>query len=330
MSAAEPLIEPAAPAPAPVAPAAPAPVAPASAAPEPPTGPKVTPLKGYTPPAPADPKGVPRGTPAPHDPSLETTAEWAKDMLPHEKVWIKARGLEGKTQADLARQFQNLETFKGIPADQILKKPDWTDAESVEGYRKALNLPETPEGYAASKIPMALGELDAGEMRPMAHAAALSPQQFDIVTNWAAQYLSQQHTSNMELIALDEANQMAEYTRKMGAALPEQTALVDRAIAAFEIAPEELSKLQNGLEGEANVRRFLARLGSKFAEAKAPPGNQDPGFGGMTPEVAKGELMRLQSTPGYLATITETSPQFSPDALAKRQKLQALAFSTQG
>ena len=83
-------------------------------------------------------------------PSTEKTLgdvpEWLKEATPDLQAWAQTKGLTKKSQGELATMYRDLEKFKGVEADKILRKPDWENPEDVSAFNAAIGVPKDLAG----------------------------------------------------------------------------------------------------------------------------------------------------------------------------------------
>lgn len=310
MSAAEPIpapvAEPTAPPVAPVAPPAAPPAAPPSEA-KPAAG--LNPLKGVA-------KGAPSSNPA--APPL-TVPDWAGTLGDEAKAFVAQKGY--KTLDDALRSAQMTERMKGIPTEQLLRKPDWTKPESVAEFRQALGVPEKPEAYQNGQFDGREGVLDGSIMAGMSHAMGLTQAQHETFLETASAYFEGAIKEQAEETQRVHTQQMNDLRKEWGAKASEFEQTANSAVAQVGISEETIAQLNAAL-GPAGTLALFAQIGQHLGESKPPGDRSGPQL--LTRSAAQAALREYMNpdSPEAKAVVAN-----DPAALRKYQQLQEIAFS---
>lgn len=284
-----------------------------------------------TPATPASAAGVPelRGVPsaekasAPADPApVEKTGTWIDELAADDRAYVSTKGWdkEGKSPADILKSYRNLERLRGVSADQLIKKPDWNNAESVAEFRAALGVPADVSAYEAHEVEIPGGTIDVGRAAQISHKLGLTQQQHSAFLDEVGSYFRESIQSQMEDIGRRNAAELVELKKEWGVKYDEHTQSMNNAIAQAQIKDEEIEALKIAM-GEAGARKFLARVGQMFGEHKRPvEGGTGPVL--MTSDVAKAEITALRSDREFGQRLLNGDV----EARRKWDELQRVAF----
>jgi hypothetical protein len=282
-----------------------------------------TPAAPTTPAAPAYRFATPPGSAPPAAPAPETIPlpEWSQGLETDDQNWLVSKGLHQKTPADVVKLYRNLETFKGVSADKIMQKPDWEKPDSVAAYRKALGVPETPDGYPALEVPIPTGVLDVKPLAAIASKINLDPVQFKGLVEGAGELLTGVFQAEQQRMALENAAGLQALEKEWGAASAKNNQAVQNAITALGISEEEFAALNDSRLMAVGVKRMLARIGSKLGEHPIP--DQGGALEVPTSPWARSELKRLMGDTAFFKRMQSGDK----DALDRWNHLNTLASS---
>lgn len=196
-----------------------------------------------------------------------------------------------KDPADLAKSYLNLQTAigrKGV----IPPKPD--DPKEVhEAFRKALGVPDAPDGYKIERpqdIPEDIWDPEGAQwFAGVAHEAGLTPQQAQALATAFAKRTAEQVAARTDPVALD-----MELAREWGAQKDRNIELAKRA--ARQLAhdmPEVLDALERKVGG-ANLVKLFYRIATSGGIEETVVGMGRDG-GKMSPYDVQAEITRLTS-----------------------------------
>lgn len=172
----------------------------------------------------------------------------------------------------LAKNYMNLERMLGGKLDGYVQVPkEGAPPETVEAYRRAIGVPEKPEGYTLPQMPQGV-EVDeerAGAFRAAAHKIGLSDKKFQALVEWDAQLT---------------AARQAEYQKQFQQVYPDDAALqaaVQRGQAVLaRVAlrrPDLRDQAQQFLGHDLVFTQLMAELSGMFGEDQAPGAAQKAG-----------------------------------------------------
>ncbi|MBA7584857.1 hypothetical protein ES708_26823 [subsurface metagenome] len=169
-------------------------------------------------------------------------------------------------------------------------------ATDVEMYRKAMGIPETPEGYKV-EVPEGLGDYyDEAVMKDTLaafHAAHLTPGQVAAVIALDAKRLQAGIKEQGEAEAGARAEVEAALREEWGEKYDGNLRLANRVIAE-NVADADKDEILAVIGNDAKIARLFAKLGAAFLEDK--PVNTD----GERPSGIQSEIDRLEATPGFV------------------------------
>lgn len=288
-------------------PADPAPAAPTATAEKTPTS--LNPLKGIA-------KGTPSSNPA--APPL-TVPDWAGTLADENKAFVAQKGY--KTLDDALRSAQMTERMKGIPTEQLLRKPDWTKPESVAEFRAALGVPDKPEAYQNGQFDGSEGVLDGNIMAGISHAMGLTQPQHEIFLEAASAYFEGAIKEQAEETQRVHTQQMNELKKEWGAKASEFEQAANSAVAQVGISEETIAHLNAAL-GPAGTLALFAQIGQHLGESKPPGDRTGPAL--LSRSSAQAALRAYMDPNSVEAKAVIAGDQ---NAIRKYQQLQEIAFA---
>lgn len=244
-----------------------------AATPDPaPAAPVIAPPAGLIKPTPAPDPSVPRGTPPTVD--VSTLPEFARGLTNNEYAqFVADKGY--KSLDDAIKSAMLTERMKGVPADQIIKRPDWSKPESVAEFRKALGAPEAVTGYQNHEVALPIGTLDGDAIAQLSLKLGLPQELHSQLLDGAGELVSSLVQQNNEEMARRSAASMADLKKSWGTRYGENMQLVDSAIAQIGVTEGQWSALTAAFD-EGPAREFMARIGTMIGEHKRPSEGATP------------------------------------------------------
>lgn len=275
--------------------AAPAPAAtPAAAAP--------------TTPAPAAPPAAPApSAPAPAAPEANAWLAGAPEDL---TAYVATKGW--KDPATAIESYRQLEKHMGVPADKLLRLPDFDKAEKadLDAFYGKLGRPANAADYQV-KLPENASEANKASvefLKSAYHELGLNQKQAAALTDKLFQNQAQQQEAQQQAVQAKFTEAEETLKRSWGAAYEKNQVVAKNAAEAFGLDQADVDVLKSILGPKAT--EFLYTVGSKMGEDQFVGQGTNNGFGTMTPGQAREEIKRLQSDQEfvgkYLAGNTET------------------------
>lgn len=255
-----------------------------------------TPVEPSSTPAPINSSAAP-GTTASSTPS-EWTAGLNEDVL----GYVNNKGW--KTPADVVDGYRNLEKLRGVPADRLLKLPDFNTADKVEldQYYSKLGRPMDASKYQLD-MPEGSDEGFANWAKSSFYDEGLSDKQAMGLSKRWNEYVAQTQQQQQEQMAAASRQQDANLRSEWGQAYEQEIGVAKHAAKALGMSAEMIDKLQNSL-GYDGVMKLMNNIGKRIGEDKFASGEASGG-GAMTPAGAKARIQQLQQdrewTNKYLA-----------------------------
>lgn len=228
-------------------------------------------------------------------------APWYNDFSdPDLKGFTELKGWKHPSEA--VKSYRELESLRGVPADQLLKLPK-ADAKPEEWnpVYDRLGRPAKPEDY---KLPTVEGgEGFAQKMAPLLHSAGLNQSQVDtIAKGWNAHIeasVKEMEAAQAQREQVDLQNLHREWP---GEVFDQRQEMARRAVREFvgpvagdsEKTAEMLGKIEEAV-GTASFLKLFAAIGEKVGESKYIGDNARPGNFGMTPQAARVRLSELRA-----------------------------------
>jgi len=250
--------------------------------------------------------------PAKADPNASPLA-WAGEGLTDElKGYIQNRGW--KSPADIATSYQNFEkliSFDRAGRTVVLPK-DEKDAEGIKAFNAKIGVPATADEYKL-EVPKENGSPEfAKAAAAKFHELGLSAKQATDLAKWWNEHSA---TGQAAAVAENKARwegEVAQLKTSQGAALEQNSAIVDKAAAQFGVGKEQLEALRSAM-GPKAAFEFLLNIGQKLGEHSFE-GAQSGSFGGkMTPEQAKAAIAEHRRDVDFVKKYT------SGDVAAKKR-----------
>ncbi len=256
-----------------------------------------------------------------------TAPAWAEGASTDELAVIQSKQWagEGKGPLDVLRSYMNLEKLHGAGADQLVKLPNWDNAEEVAAYRERLGVPTDPSTYETPTIELSTGTLDPSMLQEISHRVGHTPAQHGQMSEAIGEVLKASVAQAQQAAeARDQVEQKA-LESDWGAKLTaENQQVAIRAMDRFGIEPETVDKIQTTLGYRATME-LLVSLGRGVGEHQTGANGREGGESrfGMTKEVARAQIKELQRDQGFFQRLK------AGDASAREQwkTLQQIAFS---
>lgn len=155
---------------------------------------------------------VPEGSAPSPNPSTDTSGTWMDGMSEEQVGGIQNKGW--KSAADMYTSYSELEAFRGVPADQLIKKPK--EGESWDSVYDAIGRPETskdyvynaPEGFEGSEL--------LESIREVAFEKGLTAEAFTAITGKYDEVLQLQETAMQEEMATAQNIEIETLKREIG------------------------------------------------------------------------------------------------------------------
>ena len=230
---------------------------------------------------------------------------WAgANLAPEMKGYIENRGWKGPT--DVITSYQNYE--KLISHDRagrtIVMPKDDKDEEGHKAFRQKLGVPETADAYKLD-IPKEGGDENfAKEAAGKFHELGLTPAQAKGLNAWWNEKVSglagaQEQTSK---VAFDA--ERTDLRKSQGAALEQNSAIVDKAAQQFGVDKDTLGKLERAMGPKATFE-FLLKIGQGLGEHSFEgAGSGAPVGGKYTPAQAQSRISDLRKDTDFVRRYT--------------------------
>jgi hypothetical protein len=277
-------------------------------------------------PAPAAPAPAPAPAPASAAPAPAPAFDWKTSgvdevglALVNERQW--------KGPSDLVNSYRNLEKLTGVPADQIVKIPKSADAAEWNAVYDKLGRPKDPAGYKLPVPEGSDGKFAAEVSKWMYEAGLPESAGRKMAEKWNSFVTESAKAEQARMAKVIEA-EVATLKHEWGSNYQANSDMIDRAAQSFGMTQEQLGALKVAL-GPKAAMQFMFNIGSKVAvEDKDLIRNSDgsPAFQGMSPEVARAEIQRLQSDKTFAQQFNSQDPKTRLDARERMRQLQRRGY----
>lgn len=256
-------------------------------------------------------------------PASGQPADWMGGVAPEIREWATAKGYKDVGAA--LTGARELERWKGVPADQIMRRPDWSKPESVAEFRKSLGVPGDVTGYENHEVKLPTGaELDVEAIAKVSHRLGLPQAMHAQLLDAAGDLLSD--VFKAEQSRLEQANVQADEALrvKYGANYENLESKAKVAMEGLGIDEQMREILGIGLGSKAAATEWLADRAKHFTEHQPADRSSGAGngqFGGMTIEQAQARVAEIKaSEPLRKAILVDREPQ----AMAEWERLNQI------
>lgn len=227
--------------------------------------------------------------------------------------------------ASVIKSYQGAEKLIGRDPNTLITLPRADDPAGFRAVFSKLGMPESADKY---DLPFSkdANPAYANWAKETFHKVGLTATQAKELT-----------AANNEFYAKAQATQAADYQRELttqkAALLGEWRGGFERMMNAAQTAVHALGftgEMVDMLEqqmGYANVMKFFAGLGQKFAEDSFETGDGKPGFNGtLTPDEAKVEISKMKLDPNITKALQDNSHPAHKETKQKWVDLHNIAF----
>lgn len=277
-------------------------------------------------PAPATPAP---STPAPATPAASTPAaavDW-KSLGIDDGGLAMIQERQWKGVPDLMKSYRELEKLMSAPPERLIKVPKSNDAGEWGLVYDKMGRPKDAAGYNLPVPDGNSGELAKDVAKWMYEAGLSEAQGRGLAVKWNAHVAALEKASQEQMTA-DHTQQVAALKSEWGPNYQANTEVVDRAAQSFGMTLDQLGALKVAL-GPKGAMTFLYNIGAKIAvEDKTLIRNPDgsPSFKGMTPEIARSEISRLQGDKAFAGQFNSQDPKTRAEARERMKNLQTVAY----
>jgi hypothetical protein len=274
-------------------------------------------------------------TPAVETPAVETPVAPAP-VTPQVFNW------KGKLGADLANAptFQKFEDNelglkKAFESHANLEKllghekvPVPKDANDLEGwarYRKAFGVPDNAEGYGLADIKLAEGiSFDKKEFSEIAHKQNLTPAQAQGLWKTYNEIRVAEHQKLVEAFQTKVSEVANTLRKEWGDAYAAKVELGQMVINKFSDDQEMVDFLTTSFAQDPRGIKFLAKIGSQFAENKI--GSFHANRFAQSPQEAQAELEKIRANPNHPYLNPKATEKEHAEAVELVNRLETIVF----
>lgn len=201
--------------------------------------------------------------------------------------------------AEVAKSYINLEKLLGHEKIPLPKGPD--DVEGRAAFNKAIGVPQTAEGYNLPdvSVPKEMGDsaFDKNAFREVMHKHGLTPAQAAGLWKDYTEMSGQAFNSKMKDYTDQIDQNINALRREWGDSYAANVELGQMVINKFSGSQEMADKLTAYLSRDPDGLRFLAKIGTQFAENKV--GDFKWQKFAMSPEEAQNEVAKIKNDPNH-------------------------------
>lgn len=228
-------------------------------------------------------------------------AQWA-GLSEQNRGFVATKGF--KNEDAVVQAYRELESFRGVPAERLLKLPDKDDSPEWEAIHRRLGKPEKAEEYGIEGA-------DA-ELLAEAHKAGLTKKQVQqLAAHLAGRSKSSGEKAETERVAQQQLEEQ-ELRKEWG---PEFESNVNHGKEVYQRAakavgwesPEAMAKDFEAIEGQIGTKKLLKLMAFMgrgtaphgFVEGEATPAST--AFGSSTPAAAMQKFRELSTSKDFMA-----------------------------
>lgn len=227
---------------------------------------------------------------------------WA-GLKPENRGYVELKGF--RDHDSVVQAYRELESFRGVPAERLLKLPDKEDAPEWGGIYGRLGRPETPEGYE-------LQGADA-ELLARLHSGGVSKRAaHDIAAYLGERAKAAQEKAEAERAErhqLEEQELRREWGQEFDRNIRNAREVYQRAAKAVgwespEAMQADFDQIENQI-GTMRLLKLMAFMGAGTAPARFVEGDQGGGspFGDATPEAAMANFRKLSQDREFMKRV---------------------------
>lgn len=248
-------------------------------------------------PAPAAP-----ATPAPAAPA----PQWWSSLDSDTQGWVQNRGLHNKpvdqAVVDAIKQARELEKFRGVPADKLVRWPD--DPTQPGALDPILDRLGRPKAAGEYKLPLEADGSDkdfAAQMAVKFHAAGLTQAQAESAWKSFKELAVSVAQSEEAAAQTSGAADIASLKTEWKDTYDLNVAIARQAVKNLGLDKATIDKIEEALGSSAAVIKVFNAIGQKGQEAAFVSGNTGGlNLGATTPEAARQRFNELKADPGFV------------------------------
>lgn len=217
-----------------------------------------------------------------------------------------------KSPLDAVQAYKNLEGFRGVPEDRLLKLP--SDPADMGQVWDKLGRPEAPDKYTLA-IPEDMKDGVFDNMAAAAHEAGLTDTQFQSLQGRFAEVAEGIRTERAQSVAAEFEGWKTQH--------PQDFQNVRQLTKAAGISEQDMEAAMGG--DAAAFYSALAKVASRMGEQPAP-GTEDtqPRFG-MTAAQAMAKVEEMNADPAFQERLNSDDKNVRLAAAAERRKFYEIA-----
>lgn len=195
------------------------------------------------------------------NPSTPTEGQWFDGMSKEEIGHIQNKGWE--TPADMYKSYAELEKFRGVPEDQLIKKPK--EGESWDEVYSALGRPESPEAYVYNAPEGTEVSLIIEDIQKAAFDAGMSSAGFTQLTDAYNEAVAREQQAMAEQKEIERGNQIEDARQKYGKDLDTVVATADATAVAMGWSQDVADTIREAM-GVTGMLDFMSKIADAVGE----------------------------------------------------------------
>ncbi len=269
-------------------------------------------------------------TPVAQPATEPTQTSWYSGLDQDIAGWAENRGLT-KMDANAAavaaaKGHYNAEKYMGVPADKLLRIPDWDKADKVEidQFFNKMGRPADAKDYQL-KVPDGVDPTFSEFAKGMFHEAGLTPRQAATLNEKWNAYVQETIANQGAAYQQEIERQDRALRQEWGHAYEGELKSAQKAAMGLGLKPEQIDALESAL-GYSGLMKMMNSIGKKIGEDSFVSSGQNNGSfnGAMTPAAAKSRITMLQGDKEWTSKYLGGNVQ----ARAEMEKLMEMAYPT--
>ena len=195
------------------------------------------------------------------NPSTPTEGQWFDGMSEEQIGFIQNKGVKSPT--DLLNMYTELEKFRGVPEDQLIKKPK--EGESWDEVYSALGRPESPESYVYNTPEGTEASPIIGDIQKAAFDAGMSSAGFTQLTDAYNEAVAREQQAMEEQKEIERGNQIEDARQKYGKDLDTVVATADATAIAMGWSQDVADTIREAM-GVTGMLDFMSKIADAVGE----------------------------------------------------------------
>lgn len=256
------------------------------------------------------------------NPSTDTAGTWMDGMSDEHIGAIQNKGWE--SASDMYKSYSELESFRGVPADQIMKRPG--EGESWDEIYSQMGRPNEASEYVYNAPEGFEGNDMLEGIREVAFSKGMSAEAFTAITDKYDEILTSQETAMAEEAQVAQDIEIQDLKRELGQDFDKVVHVADQTAVALGFDQSVADALRNAL-GVKGMLAVMGKIADTMGEDTVNSVNNSIAYGKTNEQLmdSKKQLMTaMMADPTRLANYNKG---IGPDVLEYNRLHGAIDYS---